>query len=299
MTPEHSGTDRPIDRLSRDPRLDAIADVLQPIVQRAVNATGGSNSFVSDLLHGRFLGHALHPLVTDIPIGAWSMTAAFDALAAFGVRDLEAGADAALIIGIAGAAAAGITGYAEWSDTDGEPRRLGAAHAVLNSSALLSYIVSFALRRGGQRPAGVAIGMLGYALVGAAAYLGGELAFGLAIGVKHTAEAVKPEADFRRVCAADDIADGQTRPAFAGDDAVLLTRSAGDVSCVSGICTHRGAPLRDGNIVDGCVRCPWHGSLFALHDGTVKAGPATFDLQRFEARMEDSEIAVRPAFLND
>ena len=297
MNPEISATDRPIDRLSRDPRLDTIADAIQPIVQGAVEATGGESSLISDLLHGRFLGHALHPVVTDIPIGAWSVTAAFDVLAAFGYHDLEPGADAALAIGIAGSLASALTGWAEWSDTAGEPRRLGAAHAVLNGSALLCYATSFALRRGKRRTAGVVTGLLGYALTGAAAYLGGELAFGHGLGMKHTAEAITPKATFEPVCPANEVADGQTRPAFAGEIALILTRSGDSVSAISGICTHRGAPLRDGTIVDSCVKCPWHGSLFDLHDGTVVAGPATFDLQQFDARIEDENITVRPAFL--
>jgi nitrite reductase/ring-hydroxylating ferredoxin subunit/uncharacterized membrane protein len=297
VNPEISATDRPVDRLSRDHRLDAIADAIQPIVQRAVDATGGASSPVSDMLHGRWLGHALHPLVTDIPIGAWSLTAAFDVLAAFGNHDLEDSADTALAIGIVGSLAAAATGFAEWSDTAGEPRRLGAAHAVLNSSALACYVVSLALRRSGRRGAGAVTGFLGYALTGAAAYLGGELAFGLGLGVKHTAEAIIPKASFEPVCAADAVADGETRPAFAGEIALLLTRSGETVSAVSGICPHRGAPLREGSIVHSCVRCPWHGSEFDLSDGTVVAGPATFDLQRFDARIENEQITVRPAFL--
>ena len=296
MTPESSATDRPVDRLSRDSRLDAIADVVQPIVQGALDATGGESSVVSDLLHGRWLGHALHPIITDIPIGAWSITAALDVLAGFGVGDLEPGADAALAIGIAGSLAAAVTGFAEWSDTAGEPRRLGTAHAVLNSGALACYVVSFALRRSSRRRSGVITGFLGYALTGAAAYLGGELAFGHALGVKHTSEAIKPDASFHQVCAADAIAQGETRPAFDDDIAVLLTRSEERISVVSGICTHRGAPLRDGTLVNSCVRCPWHGSQFDLHDGTVVAGPATFDLQRFDARIHDGQIEIRPAF---
>jgi nitrite reductase/ring-hydroxylating ferredoxin subunit/uncharacterized membrane protein len=296
VNPEISATDRPIDRVSRDSRLDAIADAVQPIVQGALEATGGASSPISDLLHGRWLGHALHPLVTDIPIGAWSLTAAFDVLTAFGQHDLEPGADMALAIGIAGSVAAAATGFAEWSDTVDEPRRLGAAHAILNSSALACYAVSLALRRAGRRSAGIVTGFLGYALTGAAAYLGGELAFGHGLGVKHTAEAITPKASFEPVCAADALADGETRPAFAGEIALLLTRSGETVSAISGICTHRGAPLRDGSLEEPCVRCPWHGSLFDLHDGTVLAGPATFDLQRFDARIEEEQITIRPAF---
>jgi nitrite reductase/ring-hydroxylating ferredoxin subunit len=60
------------------------------------------------------------------------------------------------------------------------------------------------------------------------------------------------------------------------------------------VCTHRGAPLADGKIEDGCVRCPWHGSRFDLADGAVVEGPATFPLAHFETKRSKGGIAVRP-----
>jgi len=75
---------------------------------------------------------------------------------------------------------------------------------------------------------------------------------------------------------------------------VLLSRADGKLRAVSGVCTHRGAPLAQGTVEDGCVRCPWHGSRFSLATGAVVEGPATFPLAHFETKRTKGGIAVRP-----
>lgn len=293
MNPEISATNRPVDRVARSPFLDRLSDVVQPAVNRLLARPEHGTFAINDFLHGRWLGHALHPIATDIPIGAWSMTAAFDALALAGKRDLEPGADVALVVGIAGAIAAALTGFAEWSDTRDEPRRLGMAHAALNSSALACYVASSVLRRTGRRNAGIALAFAGLGMTSTAAYLGGELAFGYALGVKHTAEPIDPPDDFAPVCDASALADGETRPAYFNDVPVLLSRRGDRVTAVAATCTHRGAPLREASMADDCVTCPWHGSTFDVLDGTVREGPATFGLARFDARLREDTIELR------
>src|SRR5690349_11674959 len=89
--------------------LDPIADKVQPAVTRALAASGGQP--LKDFLNGVWLGHPLHPVLTDIPIGAWTVTAVLDSLEEINSHDgLRRGADAALKIGLIGAVGAALTG---------------------------------------------------------------------------------------------------------------------------------------------------------------------------------------------
>ncbi|WP_372457882.1 Rieske (2Fe-2S) protein [Streptantibioticus parmotrematis] len=49
-------------------------------------------------------------------------------------------------------------------------------------------------------------------------------------------------------------------------------------------CSHFSGPLSDGEVADGCVECPWHGSVFRLSDGLNVRGPATAPQPSFETR---------------
>jgi nitrite reductase/ring-hydroxylating ferredoxin subunit/uncharacterized membrane protein len=291
FNPELSLGDRPSDRISRSAALDAIAAALQPGVRRLRDAAPRA---LKNLLHGTVLGHPLHPVVTDIPVGAWSVTAVLDALELIGRDDLSAAADAALTLGLAGAAGAVVTGYAEWSDTAGRPRALGLAHALCNALAANAYAGSLVLRSRGRRRAGIGLAFAGYALVGFASYLGGELSFGMQIGVRHAGEPLTPPVDFTAVLAEDELPLGALKRVDAGGLPVLLVRTEAGIHAMGAACTHRGAPLDEGTLEDRCVRCPWHGSAFAL-DGSVVEGPATYPQPRYETRVAGGRIEVRAA----
>lgn len=296
MNPEFSANDRLIDRIARYPALGTLAEAIAPVVRGALDGEGAVETPIKDALHGTWLGHSLHPIVTDIPVGAWSALAVLDVLELSGRREFAPGADAALVIGLAGAVASAITGWAEWSDTKDEPQRLGMAHALLNGVAVTCYLGSFALRRGGARRTGIAGAFLGYAFTSAAAYLGGELAYSYQLGVKHTVVPLEPPAQFTDLCATDAVADGATRTLEFAGVPLLVTRRGNALSAVSAVCTHRGAPLADGTIAGDCVACPWHGSRFDLATGAVVEGPATFPLARFDVRDKNGRIEARRAF---
>ena len=294
MNPEISSTDRFVDRLSRSPLLDFGADATQPLLRKLLDGSGALAP-LKDFLHGRWLGHPLHPLLTDIPIGAWTMATVFDALELVGRDEFAAAADLAIGVGLAGAVAAVATGLAEWSDTKDEPKRLGSAHGMLNGVGVALFATSLALRARGSRGAGIAAAYAAYSVAGLAAYLGGELSYGYQLGVKHTAEPIEPGDDFSAVLAASELAEGASKRVDYKGIPVLLFRDVwGNVHAIAATCTHRGAPLAEGDIAGGCVVCPWHGSRFALADGAIVEGPATYALARFEARTEAGQIALRP-----
>jgi nitrite reductase/ring-hydroxylating ferredoxin subunit len=289
LNPEISANRRPVDRLSRNVPLGLLAERLQPVVTGWLAKAGLP---LRNVLHGTFLGHPLHAVLTDVPIGAWTVTAALDACELVG-GPCNAGADEALIVGLAGAAGAILSGWADWSDTHEDPRTLGLAHALINGAAVTGYLASLALRRSGRRRIGLLVALGSYAFIGSGAYIGGELSFGLQLGVKHTAEPIVPPADFTSVL--DAAALPQDAPAQANLNGIplLISRTPNGVAAISAVCTHRGAPLGDGTFANGCVTCPWHGSTFALDDGRIVNGPATFPLPRFEARIHGDRVEVR------
>ncbi|MDQ2908294.1 MAG: Rieske 2Fe-2S domain-containing protein [Candidatus Eremiobacteraeota bacterium] len=294
MNPEISSTDRFVDRLSRNVTLDPLADLVQPAVRSALDGTGPLAP-LKDVLHGTPLNHPLHPALTDIPIGAWSLAAIFDAAEIVGRAEFRPAADLAIGVGLGGALLAVATGLAEWSDTIGEPKRLGTWHALLNTLGASAYIASLTLRAQRKRGAAIATAFGGYGIVAFAAYLGGELAFGLHIGAKHAAPPIFPPSDFKSVLADAELPpDSHRRIDFSGIP-ILISRDAGGVlHAVSAVCTHRGGPLEEGEFADGYVRCPWHGGRFKLADGAVVEGPPVFPLAHLETRVRTGHIEVRP-----
>jgi nitrite reductase/ring-hydroxylating ferredoxin subunit/uncharacterized membrane protein len=289
LNPEIVANRRPIDRLCRDSRIGWIAERVQPVVAKML-ANAGSPA--QKLLHGSVLGHPLHVIITDVPIGAWTVTAVLDAVELAGGPAVP-GADAALVIGLIGATGAAMTGWADWSDTHDDPRTLGMAHALINGISVAGYVAALALRRTGRRRSGLLTALAAYSVIAAGAYLGGELSFGLGLGVKHTAVPIQPSSDFTPVLPVGALTEDAPARAELQGIPLLISRTAGGIAAISAVCTHRGAPLDEGTFTAGCVTCPWHGSRFALDDGHVVDGPATFPQPRFEARINGDQIEVR------
>jgi hypothetical protein len=90
---------RAIDLIDRQNWLNSAADALQPAVHQAFDALGESGRTVKDALHGVWLGHPVHPALTDVPIGAWTTALVFDTLEASGTRGFARAADAAIAVG--------------------------------------------------------------------------------------------------------------------------------------------------------------------------------------------------------
>lgn len=285
-------------------------DPLAAPVQKAATALltrDGANTPLKSFLNGQWLGHALHPALTDVPVGAWTSAAVLDLLAlASGSEALAQGADASLALGIAGAVGAAATGVADWSDTSGETRRMGLLHALLNSVALTLNLISLARRLGGDRRSGVLLSSAAYGVAAVSANLGGELVFAKGMGVSHEIWP-EPPAEFTPVLDAAALPEGKLTRAKAGDVAVCLLRHGDEVLAFGEWCTHLGAPLSEGALqsMNGAsatngaggemVTCPWHGSQFDLRSGAVARGPATIPVHRFAARIQDGKVQVKPA----
>ena len=286
-------TEALIKTVERQEVLDQLSDKIQPLVSNAFESTGPAGREVKNFLHGTWLGHPLHPALTDVPLGAWTAALTLDAMETIsGRKELGAGADAAIAVGLVGAAGAAVTGLTDWSETNGRARKVGLLHGLLNLGATALYATSLVLRRKDMRGAGRGFAMLGYAVSSTAAYLGGHLVFSEQIGVNHAAAQELPK-EFVPVLADAEFRESEMKRVDAGGVPVLLVRRAGEVCALANTCSHLGGPLSEGKLEGDVVQCPWHGSRFNVRDGSVVDGPATFPQPCFEARVREGQIEVR------
>ena len=260
---------------------DAALNQKSPVAQEVRNA-----------LHGIWLGHPLHPVLTDVPLGAWTVSTAFD-LYELSTNDetFSRGADAAVGIGLIGAGAAAVAGLNDWQFTSGKPKRVGALHAILNVAATLCYLGSWWQRRNGERRGGILTGLAGFVLTSAGAYLGGHLVFKEKIGVNHAPQELP--AKFIPVMDEADLPEGKLTKAEVKEIPIVLLRRGARVFALADKCSHLGGPLSEGKLEGMCVRCPWHGSLFSLEDGSAIEGPTAFSQPCFETRVRSGKIEVR------
>ena len=158
-----------VERLGRIESLDAAAKPAGKAVARAV-----SPRRLKDVLSGSWLGHPFHPLLTDIPIGAWTSAFVLDLL---GGRRSQEAADRLIGLGVLAALPTAATGASDWSDYLGEERRIGFLHAMANAAATACYGASYLARRRGSRAKGIGLSLAGAALATGGGYLGGHLAY--------------------------------------------------------------------------------------------------------------------------
>ena len=161
-------------RLEEAKALDGPVRALEPTVE-AVFGTGTRGS----VLRGEWLGHAVHPVLTDVVIGTWTSASLLDLL---GGRDSSAPAQRLLGIGLLAAAPTFWTGWAEWTTAGQREKRVGVVHAVTNGTALSAYAASWLARRRGDHGRGVRLALVGAAVSGFGAYLGGHLAAARKVG---------------------------------------------------------------------------------------------------------------------
>lgn len=271
--------------------LRPLEDRLQRAVSTAFRAAGEGGRVASNLLHGTWLGHPLHPVLTDVPVGAWSVALVLDVADHGRGQGLARGADAAIGVGIVGAIAAALAGITDWQHTAGAARRTGFVHAALNTAALGLYTGSLMARRRGDRGTGRSLAGLGFGVLLASAYLGGRLVYHHRVGVDH---AQRRKLDgFARALRESELVEGQPRRAEVDGVRIVLVRRGGRIYALGEQCSHLGGPLAEGEVREDSLVCPWHGSRFALEDGRVLDGPATMPQPCFETRVRDGHVEVR------
>ncbi len=279
--------------VERQTWLDKLASPIQNLLLAFFGQPGQPGRKLKDILNGTWLGHALHPVLTDVPLGAWSGTTLLDfAWLANEDEGIARGADLTLLLGLAGATGAAVTGLTDWSDLDGPDRRVGLMHGLLNGSITLIYLTSLVLRLTGLRRTAITFSTSGYLVSLFSAYLGGELSFAKGIGVNHVAWEGGSD-DFVAVIDEQDLLEGKlTRVDAAGIPAILL-KQCESIYAIGATCTHLAGPLDEGTVEDGMVTCPWHGSRFCMYDGSIVNGPAVYAAPTFAVRVHNGKIELR------
>ncbi|MFC8195236.1 Rieske 2Fe-2S domain-containing protein [Streptomyces sp. NPDC060006] len=273
-----------LDLLEREPRADSVIDALRTGVRSLPLGRA------RDALHGRWLGHPVHPLMVQVPIGSWFSAAVLDLRPG---RSREAGL--LVGVGLAAAAPAALTGAVDWAELHHQQQRVGLVHAVANTAAVGLYATSLACRIKGRTAAGRAFGFLGLTAVGVGGMLGGHMAYRQASGANHTEEVPHVVGEgWHRVGSVADFPAGRPERRSVDDVPVLVVREpGGTIHALAERCSHLGGPLSEGTVADGCVECPWHGSVFRLSDGWNVRGPATAPQPAFDTRVVEGHVEVR------
>ena len=268
-----------ISRLERDSRLDKLVSA----GQRAARLIRPGK--VRDGLHGVWLGHPLHPLLVQAPVGTWLSAS---------ILDLSGGGQKAArrlaAAGLMAAVPAAVAGAADWSEQHEQQMRVGVVHATGNLAAMALYGASL-LARGPRL--GRALRLAGLAVVSASGLAGGHISFRLAGGANH-AEPVPHlvEPGWYHLSAAADLPEGRPVRHMLGEIPVVAVRANGAVHVLADRCSHMSGPLSDGDLADGCLTCPWHSSMFRIADGSVARGPATAPQPTFRTREVGGAIQV-------
>ncbi len=271
-------------------RLEAL-DVPAKRVAKTVRAVLPAGP-VKDVLSGTPLGHPAHPALTDVPIGSWTSAVVLDLI---GGSDSRTAARRLVAVGILAALPTAASGYSDWADSEMSSdtvRRTGLVHAASNLAALGLFTASYVARRRGDGGRLLALAGAGAMTVGG--HLGGHLSFVEGVGVNQTVFA-KGSGDWTPVVGEDELAEGKPVCVRAGEVDVMIVRDADGLHALDDHCTHRGAPLHEGEVADGCVVCPWHGSRFRLADGSIVQGPAVTPQPLYETRVVDGRVEVRAA----
>lgn len=247
---------------------------------------------VKDALSGTWLGHALHPLLTDVTIGSFVSASLLDVL---GGDDDGRAAERLIAVGLAAYGPTAITGTNDWADSepaDARVRRVGLAHAATNATAFTLFAGSLAARRAGKQGRGKALALAGTSFLAVGGYLGAHMSFFQGVGPNQTAFDTAPE-EWTPVVSSSDLSQGEPKPVVAGDAPVFLLRHGDHIHAIHDRCSHRGCSLSGGEVEGEVVTCPCHGSRFSLRDGSVRRGPATAPQPVYEARDRDGQVEVR------
>jgi uncharacterized membrane protein len=162
--------------LENDERLDRVAEQFDRIAAPIAEGPRG------DTLRGRRLGHALHPLLTDFPMGCWLSAGLLDLL---GGRRSRKAAQRLVGLGLLATVPTAATGMAEWTaakEHDPRIRRVGVVHGMGNLVVGAMYWRSWRSRRRGHHLRGIVWGLAGGTMAWGTGWLGGHLALAYGAG---------------------------------------------------------------------------------------------------------------------
>jgi nitrite reductase/ring-hydroxylating ferredoxin subunit/uncharacterized membrane protein len=257
---------------------------------------GRPGRLLQDFMNGSWLGHALHPVLTDVVIGGATIAIFLDILRVFfSVTDLETATAWTLGLTTLSGVGAILTGLTDFKDTgEGDERNVAGLHGVTNIVAILIFAVSLLQRGGGSHDAAFWTLLIGYLVISVGSYIGGHVVYKFGYMVNHNAFARgKKAAEFTPIMPADGLAEATPTRASLGATNVVLVRRGDVVFALKETCSHAGGPLSQGALDGDSIICPWHQSTFRLADGAVRHGPASTRQVAYRARINAGQVEVQ------
>lgn len=259
-------------------------------------ALGSPGKLLQDFLNGSWLGHSLHPVLTDVVVGGATMVVFLDILRVFfNVDSLEDATTWALGLTVLAGVGTILTGLTDFKDTaTGDERNVTGMHGVINIIAVVIFFISLLQRFGGGHDAAFWVALLAYLVISVGAYIGGHVVFKYGYMVNHNAFARGRRAkDFTAIMPAADLPDATPTKATFGATTLVVVRRGDVVYALKETCSHAGGPLADGKLVGDNIECPWHFSQFRLSEGAVRHGPATSRQVAYRARITDGQVEIQ------
>lgn len=281
--------------IGRIPKVGDVGLKVSHWLHRQVLRGGEPARKAADMLHGTWLGHPLHPMLTDVAIGGWTFGVAFDVGAQLtGSPGADWAADRLVEMGTIAALPTALSGLADFSTIPKPSARTATLHGIANVIGVGLNAASVIARRTGHRRRGRILSMMAFGMTTFSGLLGGMLVYGEKVGVNH-AEPAEGAEDWIAVMEEDALAMDSPQRVEVDGVGVMLYRDDEGIYAIGAVCSHAGGPLEDGEVSGGCVTCPWHDSVFDLRDGSVVHGPATCPQPIYLTRIRHGKIEMRGA----
>lgn len=279
-----------IARLENATALDSISAHATTLINSVFRRRG-----LRDVLHGVPAGHPMHPVMVQIPIGAWTSAAVLDL-----IPGMNAASTVLVGMGVAAAIPAASAGEVDWTELHEQQKRVGVVHAAANIVGTSLYTLSLVQRLRGHGTSGKVLSFIGLGIVSAGGFLGGHLSYRQAAGANHTEDVAHLfPAGWQHLGPLAALPEGKPHSVRVSGQDLVAVRRGSNVSVLSNVCSHLSGPLSDGQLTsykgEVCISCPWHGSEFSLSTGKVVHGPATAPAPLFEVLVTDGMVEVRLA----
>lgn len=267
------------------------------VMDTIFGALGGFGRLLRDFLNGTWLGHSLHAVLVDVVVGAATAALLLDLLrVVFGVDGLEVATT--WVVGLAALAGIGalLTGLTDFKDTapSSTERDITIFHGLTNIVGLGGFVFSTFARINGNHDAAFWGLLIGYLIISVGSYVGGHVVYKYGYAVNHNAfSRGKRAKEYTAVMPVAMLPENVPTKATFGSTALMLVRRGDVVHALKETCSHAGGPLSEGELGDGTIQCPWHGSVFRTSDGSVVHGPATSRQVSYRARINEDQVEVQ------
>jgi nitrite reductase/ring-hydroxylating ferredoxin subunit/uncharacterized membrane protein len=283
-----------LERVSRP--LAGLWNGIAAATDAVYRALGSPGRLLQDFLNGSWLGHSVHPVLTDVVVGGTTMVIFLDILRVFfNVDGLEDATTWTLGLSVLAGVATIVTGLTDFKDTGtGNERNLAGLHGVINIVAVVMFFISLLQRFGGAHDAAFWVALVAYLVISVGADIGGHGVFKYGYMVNHNAFARGRRAkEFTALMPAAELAEATPTKATFGTTALVVVRRGDVVYALKETCSHAGGPLSEGKLNGDYIECPWHFSQFRLSDGAVRHGPATSRQVAYRARINAGQVEIQ------